>query len=145
LQPDGKLLLVGGTKTFPSAFATLRLNANGSVDTSFGTAGLVTTRVSADTTGAGDTANAVALLADGRFYVAGTSGSANTNFGVVRYNANGSLDTTFAGGDGIAEVDMYGLGDGAESIAVLGDGRIVLGGFATPTSNDGYGIIRVHP
>jgi uncharacterized delta-60 repeat protein len=143
-QSDGKLLLVGGTDTFPSSFAVVRLDADGSYDSSFGNAGAMTQRISDSTTGEGDIAAAVAIRHDNRIYVAGKSGSINENFGLMRLNANGSLDTTF-GTNGISTVDFNGLADGAESLAIQGDGKIVMGGYATPTSSDGYGLARVHP
>jgi uncharacterized delta-60 repeat protein len=143
-QYDGKLLLVGGTATLPSSFAVMRLNADGSADTTFGNAGAVTTSISNATTGQGDIANAVAVRPDGRIYVAGQSGSINRNFALARYTAAGVLDTSFAG-TGFVSIDFSGLNDGAESIALQPDTRIVLGGYATPTSSDGYGLVRINP
>lgn len=144
-QVDGKLLLVGASSVIAtSQFATMRLNADGSIDTSFGTNGLVTTSVSGSTSGVGDVAQAVTVRPDGHIYVAGVSGSLNQNFGLVRYTSNGTLDDTFATG-GIVTIDFNGLADGAENIALLGDGRILLGGFATPVASDGFGLARLHP
>lgn len=145
LQPDGKLLLVGPSSVLAtSQFAMTRLNADGTTDTSFGNAGLVVTPISNSTSGVGDTARAVALHPDGRIYVAGPSGSINRNFGLARYSSSGALDTTFAT-DGVLAIDFDGQVDVAESVVVQSDGKIVLGGTATPTSNDGYGLIRVNP
>jgi uncharacterized delta-60 repeat protein len=144
LQPDGKLLLAGGTQGFPSSFALGRLNTDGSWDSSFGNGGAVTTSLTHSTSGSGDNGGAVALSPDGRIYVAGTAGSINKDFGLVRYTAAGALDTTFAG-VGYMTVDFNGLEDGAESIALEPNGKIVLGGFATPLSSDGYGLARIHP
>jgi hypothetical protein len=76
--------------------------------------------------------------------VAGKSGSINENFGLVRFTAAGALDTSF-GTAGISNVDFSGLQDGAESLVIQPDGKVVMGGYATPTSNDGYGLARVHP
>jgi uncharacterized delta-60 repeat protein len=145
LQPDGKLLLVGPSSVLAtSQFAMTRLNADGTIDTGFGSAGLVSTSVSNATIGAGDIAQAVALHPDGRIYVAGVAGSLNRNFGLARYSSNGTLDTSFST-DGVLTVDFDGQTDSAESVAVLSNGKIVLSGVATPTSNDGYGVIRVNP
>ncbi len=145
LQPDGKLLLVGPSSVLAtSQFAMTRLNADGTTDTGFGSAGVVFTSVSNATIGAGDIAQAVALHPDGRIYVAGVAGSLNRNFGLARYSSNGTLDTSFST-DGVLTVDFDGQTDSAESVAVLSNGKIVLSGVATPTSNDGYGVIRVNP
>ena len=86
----------------------------------------------------------MALHPDGRIYVAGVAGSLNRNFGLARYSSNGTLDTTFST-DGVLTVDFDGQTDSAESLAVLSNGKIVLGGVATPTSSDGYALIRVNP
>ena len=148
LQPDGKLVLVGdidmpapsGTTTH---FAVVRLNANGSVDGGFGQAGLVTTGFTTQ----GDGARAVALQADGRILVAGSSSRVNANFALVRYNADGSVDTGFLGGtDGRTVLDFFRFGDAADSVAVQPDGKIVLGGFATAnTAGSGYALARFIP
>jgi uncharacterized delta-60 repeat protein len=145
LQPDGKLLLVGASTVLAtSEFAMMRLNPDGTTDTAFGANGLVTTPVSNSTSGTGDIAQAVAVHASGRIYVAGVSGSPNQNFALARYTANGQLDSTFASG-GSVTVDFNGLTDSAESLALLADGRILLGGVATPVSSAAYGLIRVNP
>ena len=144
LQSDGKLLLAGGTSTYPSSFALMRLNADGSVDASFGNAGVVTTSITNATVGAGDVATSVALRPDGRIYVAGIAGSINQDFAVARYTTSGALDTSF-GGTGSVVVDFTGLADGAESIVLEPSGKILLGGYATPTSSAGYGLVRINP
>jgi uncharacterized delta-60 repeat protein len=144
LQPDGKLLLAGGTTSFPSSFALMRLEADGSADASFGNGGAITHRTSNSTTGEGDIGYAVALRPDGRIYVAGKSGSINEDFGLVRFTAAGAVDIAF-GTNGVSVIDFDGLSDGAESMVVQPDGKIVLGGYATPSSSDGYGLARVHP
>jgi uncharacterized delta-60 repeat protein len=144
LQTDGKLLLAGGSHTIPSGFVVMRLNADGSYDSGFGNGGATVIRTSTSTAGEGDIAAAVAVRPDGRIYVAGKSGSINENFGLVRFTAAGAVDTSF-GIDGISNVDFSGLQDGAESLVIQQDGKLVMGGYATPSSNDGYGLARVHP
>ena len=74
----------------------MRYNADGSLDTSFGPngTGKVITPVGAGTSG--DIGQSVTIQADGKIVVAGYgSGSGGIDFAVVRYNADGSLDTTF--------------------------------------------------
>lgn len=144
LQPDGKLLLAGGTMGAPSSFALVRLNTDGSYDGGFGNGGAVTVSITHPTSGIGDRGTSLALLPDGRIYVAGIAGSINYDFGLARFTAAGALDTSFAG-TGSMVVDFNGLEDGAESIALEPDGKIVLGGYATPTSSDGFGLVRIHP
>jgi uncharacterized delta-60 repeat protein len=85
-QDDGSMILVESANT---DFALVRYNADGSLDTSFGTGGKVTTDF-----GYTDFATGVAVLADGKIVVSGTS---NGDFALARYNADGSLDTSFTG------------------------------------------------
>jgi uncharacterized delta-60 repeat protein len=135
LQPDGKIIAAGQTTT-PStnihAFALARYKTDGSLDNSFGSDGKVITDV-----GGYNGANSVKIQQDGKIIAAGT---ADNNFAIVRYNANGSLDLSFDS-DGIVKTDF---GDGYESascIALQADGKIVVAGvhsnqFAISRYND---------
>ncbi|MFC9815701.1 calcium-binding protein [Streptomyces virginiae] len=128
VQPDGKTVAVGGdVSDFVGNFAAVRYNADGSLDTTFGTGG----KVSTDIAGGSDTANGVALQADGKIVVVGVSENLEGGvawFTVVRYNPDGSLDTTFDG-DGKAVTDFGGGGaDQGSDIAVQADGKIVAAG-----------------
>jgi uncharacterized delta-60 repeat protein len=149
LQGDGKFVLVGNVDaSIPPAipgtvteFAVRRLNANGSPDGAFGSAGAASTTIS----GQRDSARAVALQSDGKILVAGQSSNINENFAVARFNANGTLDAGFGGnGGGKLTIDFFGSTDIAESVAVQPDGKIVLGGLARDNV-DGYGMARVLP
>ena len=115
----------------------MRLNANGSPDEAFGT---VSTAIS---DGERDSAKAVALQSDGKIVVAGQTSNSNVDFAVVRYNTDGTVDTTF-GNEGTLTIDFFGFTDIAESVMVQTDGRIVLGGLARDNV-DGYGVARVLP
>lgn len=145
LQRDGKLVLVGSVNvgsgvTASTDFALMRLNSNGSPDDTFGSAGTVTTAISTDRDGA----LAVALQADGKIVVAGTTSNINANFAVARYNANGTLDTSFGNGFGVLAVDFFHFTDIAESVLLQPDGKIVVGGLARDDV-DGYGLARLNP
>lgn len=143
LQSDGKIV-VAGTAIINEAqqadFALSRYNANGTLDTSFGTGGKVTTDF-----GGNDQAVAVAIQSDGKIVVAGgtcsDSGRGCTTFAdggfdflVARYNANGTLDTTFGSG-GRVITDFNGGIDVATSLVIQSDGRIVVGGTACQNNN----------
>ena len=144
-QPDGRLILVGSIETLVSPatrrmFLVMRLNENGSVDSSFGTGGKVSTALSER----GDVARAVALR-DGKIIVAGIASSqTNPNFAVARYNSDGTLDTAF-NGDGLLTLDFFTSADVAESVAIQPNGRIVLGGSVQENFVEGYGVARVVP
>lgn len=142
LQADGKLVLVGSIQvsTEPAQFAVMRLNEDGNPDDSFGSGGLVTNAI----TDQGDFARAVAIQADGRILVAGTGNVINPNFVLMRYNVDGNVDSSFAI-EGQLEVDFFGFEDRAEHVALLPDGRIIVGGRASSVSAAMYGLIRVNP
>ncbi len=130
VQSDGKIVVAGGALTAlgPGDFAVARYNPDGSLDTSFGSGGRVTT----DFAGRSDNGVAVAVQPDGKILVAGAADMAVTqfDFALVRYNADGSLDSTFGAG-GKVTTDFNGGLDAASSIALQADGKIVLAGYAT--------------
>jgi uncharacterized delta-60 repeat protein len=79
-------------------FGLTRYNADGSLDTSFGTAGVA----SVSFQGTNDTPSSVALLSSGQILVAGSSTVAGggSEFAIALFDANGALDTTFGNGTG---------------------------------------------
>ncbi len=92
IQSDGKIVAAGYISGH--LFALARYNADGSLDTSFGSGGIVTTLFSAF---AG--ANSVAIQSDGKIVVAGgASNGGASKFALARYNQNGSLDASFGKG-----------------------------------------------
>lgn len=113
----------------------------GSLDTSFGTGGKVVTSINSGA----DKAYSVALQPDGKILVAGMTTSALTgkDFVCIRYNANGSLDNTFAT-NGIFTNDFQtGSDDVVYSLALQSDGKIVLAGYSDDGSNKSAAILRL--
>jgi uncharacterized delta-60 repeat protein len=100
LQPDGRIVVIAGFDNTPvatEAFGVLRYLGNGAPDTSFGSGG----RATATFTNFLNSPNDVALQADGKIVVAGNAQSADgtvSEFAVARFNANGTLDTSFGAG-----------------------------------------------
>lgn len=135
LLADGKVLL-GGTVYADGSYqyAVALINADGSLDTRFGTNGQV---VLGNSTGLNYT-SAVTEQADGKILIAG-AGSAD--FGLVRLNADGSFDTTFSG-DGQTTLDVQGH-DTANTVTVLADGKILVAGTSSLGDNQDYSIIRL--
>ena len=128
LQGDGKIVVTGYSFKAGGGlcFTVLRYRTDGSLDTSFGDAGKVTTSVG----GKNDSAESVIIQGDGKIVVAGWfNASSNNDFAVVRYNANGTLDTSF-NETGKAAAD-FGADAYGRSVAVYGDGRIVVAGYTT--------------
>jgi uncharacterized delta-60 repeat protein len=94
-QPDGKVILVGRRKTEfagPGALAVYRVEANGALDTAFGTLGIFELPTG---DGTYHVANSIALDLDGRIVVAGSVGE---NLVVLALTSDGALDTSFGEG-----------------------------------------------
>jgi len=127
IQPDGKIVVAGTALTSNNNdFAVIRLNSDGSLDTSFDGDGKVIT----DFSQTQDYGYAVAIQSDGKIVVAGTSGSfllGGTDFALVRYNTDGSLDTSFDG-DGKLKTDFGTSIDYGYAVAIQTDGKIVVAG-----------------
>ena len=90
----------------PSKFALARYNSDGTLDATFGGGGKVMTDVSA-----WDVAYGVAIQADGKIVVAGSSRSQG-RFALARYDSDGTLDASF-GVNGKVETDFTPRADGA--------------------------------
>jgi len=139
MQTDGKIVVAGSTFGIGSNsdFAVARYNTDGSLDTTFGTGGIVTTSISI-----GDKANAVAIQSDGKIVAAGYSNNGSlTSFALIRYNANGSLDTTFGTGGIVTNTIVSGYSN-ASGIAVQADGKIVLAGSCNDGSKLDFAVAR---
>jgi uncharacterized delta-60 repeat protein len=129
LQADGKIVAVGTNTT--GTFELARYNVDGSLDTTFGIGGSVTTAIG----GINDFAEAVAVQEDGKIIVAGTTdtgtqnvlGNDQTVFALVRYNPDGGRDETFGSG-GTVTTAFGTVGDRARTIVLQDDGKVVLGG-----------------
>ncbi|MES2788201.1 MAG: delta-60 repeat domain-containing protein [Planctomycetota bacterium] len=143
VQADGKIVLVGAVQMDTHGnydFAVTRLNADGSLDTTFGDNGRKIISFDLGGTDADgylsadlDVANCVAIQSDGKIVVGGYAqrdSTGNFDFAVVRLNTDGSLDTTFSSdGKAIVAFDYGGQGDDrATGVAIQADGMIVLVG-----------------
>jgi uncharacterized delta-60 repeat protein len=131
IQPDGKIVVVGKA-TDSSGTGTLgmvveRFNANGSLDTGFGSGGVA--RVLTGQFGDG---YAVAIQRNGQIVAVGTANAATggTFVAVVRLNSNGSLDPSF--GSGGTDVINLGTDSLALAVALQSDGKIVIAGSQAP-------------
>lgn len=129
LQPDGKIV-VGGD-VYPAGdpdVAVVRLEADGDLDPTFGGGdGRLdfSTSTGIDT----DTLHALAPAGDGSLVAAGYGGPGPFDLWAVRIGADGDLDGTYGGGDGIARIDP-GIGSGSLFDAVAtADGGVLLAGF----------------
>jgi uncharacterized delta-60 repeat protein len=141
LQADGKIVVVGRGGG-DSDFALARYNANGSLDPIFSGDGKQTTDF-----GGFDGASGVAIQPDGKIVAVGLAGSASgfDDFGLARYNPNGSLDPSFSD-DGKQRTD-FGGPDTATGLALQGDGRIVVvgGGGSSSFFAPAFAVARYNP
>src|SRR6266511_1903342 len=140
IQPNGKIV-AGGDAQIGSTlgFAVARYNANGSLDSSFGTGGKVTTGFGGSQ---GAWIDGIALQKDGKIVAAGQGRSGTTAaFGLARYNANGSLDTSFGSGGLVATT--FGTGNTrVNGIALQPDGKIVTAGFDKNATEFEFALAR---
>lgn len=135
VQPDGKVLVggytytfAGGSQRFVSSFRG-RYNQDGTLDATFGTGGKII-----DAAGSGEYFGwGLALQPDGKIVAVGTKGviysTTNAVIAVVRYNADGSLDTSFGEGGKVFKI-LSDYGDHANDVIVQPDGKIVVAGFS---------------
>ncbi len=136
IQADGKIVAggqaIGTPNLLQTHFALTRYNTNGSLDNTFGNAGIVTTSI-----GTSSHVSAIAIQADGKIVVAGTAFNFLSVFALRRYKTNGSLDNTF-GSSGMVNT-TYENANQANAIAIQADGKIVAAGRsyteATPSTN----------
>ena len=120
IQSDGKILLGGYSKSYLNL---VRYNSDGSLDTAFGLGGIVITDVPGYYN---ERCKSVAIQSDGKILLGGYGqhfSNDNSYFTIVRYNTDGSLDSTF----GINGIVVGGLGQG-NSMNIQSDGKILLAG-----------------
>ena len=141
-QADGKLVVVGvaSSGTLNSRFGLVRFETDGSLDNSFDGNGIATSTFSIPSD---DVGFASAPTPDGKVVVVGETIDVGLqlDFLVMRFNADGSLDTTFDG-DGIAVTDLGGA-DSARAVAVQPDGKILVGGSSNAGINSkDFAVVR---
>jgi uncharacterized delta-60 repeat protein len=137
LLADGKMLLGGVSNFLPmqnvGSSILLRVNADGSLDHTFGDNGKIINTTLVNLCG-------LTRLVDGKIIVAGSYVSGGElRFAATRYNADGTLDTSF-GANGYA----IGANGTAKAFAVQPDGKIIVAGYATfnMASDDDFLLAR---
>lgn len=148
LQTDGKII-VSGTSSLSSVnqnVSTIRLNSNGTYDTTFDGDGIAQTVVPAEDS----EARSVAMQNDGKIVIGGASDFGGEDPLLIRLNSNGSLDTSFDG-DGIKLFELLNNGQSQHfhEIVPQPDGKIIAvaayltDNFPFVTRNDFF-IVRVN-
>ena len=134
IDSGGEIVVAGSSDSGIDAdLAVVRYGSTGTLDGDFGTGGQLITPIG----DSDDVAYSVAIQADGRIVVAGsTFNGVDNDLAVVRYTITGTLDTLF-NGTGIVTTTING-NDVARAVAIQLDGNIVVAGFA----GDDYAIVR---
>ena len=139
LQSDGKIVVVGTVSNGGfSYFTVARYTTNGSLDTTFGTGGVVFSQL-----GVGNSqATSVFLQADGKIVVGGTDFNGEFDaFALARYNTNGTLDTTFGSGGSVTTL-LGAANSFGTRIKVQPNQNILLGGEMQSGSFQYFVVVR---
>ncbi|MEA2621702.1 MAG: hypothetical protein QOH61_612 [Chloroflexota bacterium] len=135
--PNGKILVAGSSLLASNDYrlSIARYRTNGTLDPSFGGGDGKVTRTGP---GAGAYAYGVLLLPNGKFVVGGGLDPVDgvANFALWRFNANGNIDTSFGGGDGVASIDLALGYDEIWRMLLMPDGDILGGGWAEVADGD---------
>ncbi len=129
LQADGKLVVAGssGDDSLQSTFALVRYNADGSLDSGFGSGGKVSVPSLSVTYAFGQ---GVALQPDGKIIAAGHNGGSSfavdANCVLVRFNTDGSLDASFGVGGVVLSKAAHGDVSSCAGPALLPGGKIIV-------------------
>lgn len=144
VQSDGKIIIAGRVwdQLTESDFAAFRYLSDGTLDTSFGVNGIVTTDIKEE-----DAARCMAIQTDDKILLAGfASVSANGDFALVRYNADGTIDKNFgSGGMVLTDVGSSNQSEFINDMLLLSDGKILVGGNAFYSNINGFsdiGLVR---
>lgn len=136
IQNDGKIILAGAGGNFiASDFVLVRYNTNGKLDISFGNNGEVITPIAKNNnqSNENDFINSIAIQLDGKIIAVGkTDNGINDDFAIVRYNIDGTIDSTF-NNNGIVITNFGTANSEAKSVAIQMDGKIVVTGVTYDT------------
>ncbi len=150
LQTDGRVVVAGWAAVPGNAnadFSAARLNANGTLDSTFSADGRQTVSIDFQTNG-WDEALGVAVDSLGRIVLAGSTEPApGKNIGIARLRSDGALDLSFNNGLGRASLNFSTTGpsqnDVALAVAVDARNRIVLAGFTDIPTGAKWVIVRM--
>lgn len=155
IDSSGRIVLAGTAQiyapNYATKFAVARLNADGSLDTSFANGGESTLSFSSNGTYESESASGLVIDASGRIIVAGTTETnSGPEFAVAPLNRDGSFDNSFASG-GKTTIGLpsgtYGSNE-AVGVALDPAGRIIVGGSYnaySPNYIQGFMVARLNP
>ena len=138
IQPDGKIVTLGHSWSLNNIFDLqgsfiTRHNPNGTVDTVFGSNGIIKTPL---------VFNDFIILPDGKLMIVGYGNGFGSGFVLNRYNSDGTIDNSFGIG-GTVTTQVGGNNSGARKIVLQPDGKIVVFGFTYQTIDPYRGSLAV--
>ncbi|MFK7810493.1 MAG: T9SS type A sorting domain-containing protein, partial [Saprospiraceae bacterium] len=118
------------------AFAIVRYNQDGTVDSSFST-------VNQDGIFLGPLGEcfAIAIQSDGKIVAAGAVSNGGDDFQLARYNMDGTIDNSF-GTNGVVTTDLGGENEIARSVVIQPDGKIIVAGHSNNGADYDFAIAR---
>jgi uncharacterized delta-60 repeat protein len=140
VAPGGRILVAGESGGIFKDLVLVRYLPDGQLDREFGEGGGVVLDLGGD-----DVARALLVQPDGKILVGGSGGRGQEDFVLLRCLPDGRLDEGFGQG-GVVTTDFRGGADRGQALALLPDGRIVLGGVAqlsggcSPRACERYGF-----
>lgn len=142
IQGDGRIVIAGSAYQGPySVMSVTRLNSDGSFDATFGMNGTVRNNIGGQTS----EADAVAIQPDGRIVIAGSAYDGKyTSVLVGRFLTNGLADSSF-GTNGFTITRVGTNASYASVVRLQSDGKILVGGMATPQSDTDFLVLRYLP
>jgi uncharacterized delta-60 repeat protein len=128
IQADGKIIAAGETGNGNNSdFALIRYESSGALDPTFDSDGVVTTAIGASD----EFASSLAVQINGRIVVGGFSfNGSNDDFALVRYNSNGTLDSTFGAGGKVVTDFGSSSNDYVSALAIQSGNKAIAVGSA---------------
>lgn len=146
IQSDGKIIIVSVCEPdWPSSNrrvgCAVRINSDGSLDSSFGSGGIVTKSIGPSL----NSFDAAVIQRDGKIIVGGTSYDEFLNssrFTVLRFNQDGSLDSGF-GKSGVVSASPGRSFNGVNALAIQNDGKVVVAGQSKFGEGFRFAVVRL--
>lgn len=149
IQPEGKIMVIGThldlNSSVPDNNFVVRINSDGTLDTSYGTGGVVIVNQPSNTQDIDIRGGS--LQPDGKLVLVGSTGNSisELKWYLTRLKKDGGIDSTF----GVSGAVIKDLGsefaESAFDALVLSDGKIVAGGYAQKPPGFHFTILRLHP
>ncbi len=139
IQIDGKIVVAGRSVDGTNIITLVRYKADGSLDNTFGSSGIVTTPIE----NSNCEARSVTIQNDGKIIIAGdyANGSNNDDFVIVRYNSDGNLDNSF-GTNGVTLTPIGAFNDEPNAVGIQEDGKIIAAGRTYNGSDGDFVLVR---